>query len=108
VILNLFADSPDPQVLRQQINVSLSELTAGLADSFVGFIVSYTGPGRYNHDLGVVPMLGLVQAWQVSLPISILPAKVGDWDDQSVDIDLSGAASLNGDEEIKIMLLGKL
>ena len=63
MILNLFADSPDPDSLKTQINASLMELARGLNDSMVGQVISGDeadqSTGYIKHNLGVKPLVVL-------------------------------------------------
>ena len=64
MILNLFADSPDPTVLREQINASLLELVNGLNKALIGelHVLPTLATGTevvLNHRLGVKPLVVL-------------------------------------------------
>ena len=63
MILNLFADSPDPDSLKTQINASLMELARGLNESLVGQVIDGDSvsqrTGVIQHDLGVKPLVVL-------------------------------------------------
>lgn len=109
MILNLFADAPDPITFRDQINASLAELTRGLSEALCGDVITFNGPGVYKHTLGVKPIIGLVttgnRAVVTVYPMSILEEKDGDWGDNEVyigDIFASGPPY----EFMQILLIG--
>lgn len=62
MILNLFTDATTPAAMRDQINASLSELSAAMDRVVIGEVISVEGQNSgqmYTHSLGVRPRMAL-------------------------------------------------